>query len=73
MPRQPPGVRASWPPLADTRHGFVARRTRRPANQRPLVAAASRYWTFQTIEAALFLTMAAGLVALAFHLVQRHV
>jgi hypothetical protein len=38
-----------------------------------LVAAASRYWTFQTIEAALVLTMAAGLIALAFHLVQRHV
>ena len=35
--------------------------------------AASRYWTFQRIEAALFLTMAAGLVALAFHLVPRHV
>ena len=39
----------------------------------PGVAAASRYWTFQTIEAALVLTMAAGLVALAPHLVQRHV
>jgi len=39
----------------------------------PGVAAASRYCTFKTIEAALFLTMPAGLVALAFHLVQRHV
>jgi hypothetical protein len=34
--------------------------------------AASRYWTFHTIDASLFLTVAAGLVALAFPLMRRH-
>ncbi len=32
----------------------------------------SRYWAFQSIETAIFLALAAGLVAVAFAVVRRH-